>query len=77
MSHPSAGGFSTGCVNLTHCVFGELPFASMTPWISNEMRACAETVRQRRSLWPDTTRPYPMGQECGLSGQSSSRITKP
>src|ERR1700722_20508496 len=32
------------------------------------MRSCAETVITT-TVWADTTRPNPVGQECGLSGQ--------
>jgi len=58
-----------GCVNLTHCIFGELRSPVRQLQIGNEMRACVETVRL--AVWADTTRPDSMGQERGLSRKAT------
>jgi hypothetical protein len=50
------------CVNLTHCIFGELRSSART--IAHQQLGCgrAETVRDS-AVWADTTRRYPVGQE--------------
>ena len=37
--------------------------------------ALAANPSESVAVWADTTRPYPMGQECGPGGQPSCRIT--
>jgi hypothetical protein len=80
ISRPSAGGFSTEWVNMSHCIFGGSAFASTARCGSAMRHALAPKPSENASVWADTTRPYPMGQEGGLAivGQSlSSRLNTP